>query len=141
MKPAPRQFLLLSGLGLCLAAAAALVHPSRERVADILWSAPELSPPELAAETGRIQWVDARSREDFEHAHAPGALHLSPDNYDEGFGELLRAWRPGLRVLVYCHPGSCDTAQAVARRLGRDLRSRDIRVLQGGWAARQEGGR
>jgi len=138
MKPAPRQFLLLSGLGLCLAAGAALLHPSRDRVADILWSAPELSTAELAAEKGRILWVDARSREEYTRAHAAGALHLSPENYDEAFGELLGAWRPGQRVLVYCHPGSCDTAQSVARRLGRDLRSRDIRVLQGGWSAKPE---
>jgi rhodanese-related sulfurtransferase len=136
-----RQTLLLCGLGLGLAAASALLHPARERVADVLWSAPEIDTAELADGSGPRQWIDARSLEDFNAAHVPGAIHLSPENYDEGFGELLRAWRPGQRVVVYCHPGACDTAQAVARRLGRDLRSREIRVLQGGWAPAKEAGR
>lgn len=141
MNPAPRQFLLLTGLALGLAATAALLHPERQAVAEILWSAPELSAQELEAGRMTPLWVDARSLEDFELGHAPGAVHLSPDTYDEGLGELLRSWRPGMRVVVYCHPGACDTAQAVARRLGRDLRSHEIRVLQGGWPPAKGGAR
>lgn len=77
-------------------------------------------------------WIDARSEAEFAADHIPGALLLNDENFDAALGELLTAWQPGTRIVVYCSSLSCDTSQAVAERL-RAAGLDEVYFLHGGW--------
>jgi rhodanese-related sulfurtransferase len=77
-------------------------------------------------------WVDARSVEDYNRGHLPGALLLNHDNWNEALPQFLRAWRPGRPVIVYCSSAACEDSHTIAGR----LRAGDVtpvHVLHGGW--------
>lgn len=77
-------------------------------------------------------WVDARSAEDYAQEHIPDAILLNEANFDAGLAELLAAWQPGTRIVVYCGSLSCGASKAVAERL-RAAGMEDVHFLHGGW--------
>ena len=79
--------------------------------------------------------VDARSEVAFRRQHIPGALPLSEVQWEERLPAVIQAWQPGARVVVYCDNLGCESSQAVARRLRRELGINDVFVLKGGWNA------
>lgn len=105
------------------------------------WSAHEpLAPGEVRADTvrgwgGRVQWVDARPRAQFEAGHLPGALLLNEDEWAALVPAFLDAWDPDRPVVVYCAGGSCEASHAVARRLREELQLGEVHVLKGGLGA------
>ncbi len=80
-------------------------------------------------------WVDARPEEQFETAHVPGAVLLNEDRWNELLPQLLAAWSPEKRLVVYCSSQSCGTSREVARRLRTDAGLQNVFVLVGGWEA------
>jgi len=118
-----------------LASISAMVHPRRpdwfpERAwcPEVAWS--------LAQEwRGTLVLVDARKAKDYEREHIPEALWLNEAEWDRGFAAVVRRWRPGDRIVVYCDKDSCDSSQAVAQRLRREMGIEQVYVLKGGWTA------
>jgi rhodanese-related sulfurtransferase len=113
----------------------AAFHPRRpewgrgaDRVAEVSWR-------QVAEGQEPVLWVDARPEVAYAREHVPGALSLPEAQWEERLPAVIRAWRPGTRIVVYCDDRACDTAQSVARRLRRDLGLSEIFVLQGGWRA------
>jgi rhodanese-related sulfurtransferase len=80
-------------------------------------------------------WVDARPDEEFGRDHAPGALSLNEDRWNELLPQFLVVWSPGKKVVVYCSSLSCNASREVARRLRREAQLPDVFVLEGGWEA------
>lgn len=80
-----------------------------------------------------ILWVDARSVEDFETDHVPGAILLNEDIWDDGMGAFLDHWSPETTVVVYCSSDGCQASKHVARRLREEMQIDNIYYLEGGW--------
>lgn len=128
-----RQLAVLLGLALLPALVSGALqlqwHPSEP-----------LAPGEVHLATAQMwgdqmQWVDARSRAKFEHAHIPGALLLNEDEWDALIAPFLDAWDPDKTIVVYCDGGGCEASHKVAERIRADLKIGNVYVLKGGWGA------
>lgn len=82
-----------------------------------------------------VLWVDARAAAAYERAHVPGAINLSAGSWEAQVGEVVAAWRPGRRMVVYCDGHGCQASREVAQRLRTELGLDDVYVLTGGWDA------
>ena len=51
---------------------------------------------------GTALWIDARSEEEFARGHVPGAIQFNEDNWDGLLREVLAAWTPERKLIVYC---------------------------------------
>src|ERR1700760_670792 len=84
-----RQALFILLVALIPASLTAAFHPRRPP-----WSQETLAPGEEMLSTvlawrGNVLWVDARSTEEYEAEHIPGALLLNLENWDELFPKFL----------------------------------------------------
>jgi rhodanese-related sulfurtransferase len=113
----------------------AAFHPRRPVWSRDLAVLPEVTWSEAAGWRGLVLFVDARTEAAYEHAHIPGAISLNVARWEEQLPALIKAWRPGMRMVVYCDDHRCDESQAVARRLRRDMGVNAVFVLKGGWGA------
>lgn len=77
-------------------------------------------------------WIDARSTSAYQAGHIPGATLLNESDWSALVPGVLRHWRPGRPVVVYCGDAGCQASEAVARRL-RELGIEPVYVLEGGW--------
>ena len=78
-------------------------------------------------------WIDARSDDEFARDHVPGAIALNEDRWNELLPQMLAAWSPEKRVVIYCSSQSCGASRDVAQRLRADARLPNVFVLAGGW--------
>jgi rhodanese-related sulfurtransferase len=92
-------------------------------------------PVTAAAREQSILWLDARPEADYDRGHIPGALPLRPGGWDAEFPAVIDRWQPGNKVVIYCRSDSCETSEAVARRLIEATKWPDVYVLEGGWEA------
>jgi rhodanese-related sulfurtransferase len=127
-------------IALLPATLSALLHPRRPA-----WRASALAQGEVDLAQVRAWpepplWIDARSRTAFEQEHIPGALLLNEDEWDGLFERVLAAWRPPMRIVVYCDSRECQASKHVAERLRGDFAMPDVFVLHGGWSTWKNGG-
>lgn len=61
--------------------------------------------------------LDARTLQEYEKAHIPGAISLPSDQIDEVFPSLQIALTHDQPILVYCSSDECDRAWILARFL------------------------
>jgi rhodanese-related sulfurtransferase len=127
-----RQALCILLVPLIPASLTAAFHPRRPP-----WSQETLAPGEETLSTvlawrENALWVDARSVEEYEAEHVPGALLLNLESWDELFPKFLDQWGPGKRVVVYCSATTCELSRDVAERLRKSGIS-PVFVLKGGW--------
>ena len=80
-------------------------------------------------------WVDARPDDEFARDHVPNALSLNEDRWNELLPQLLAAWSPGKKIIVYCSSVGCNASREVAHRLRKEAQLPDVYVLKGGWEA------
>lgn len=103
------------------------------------WAEPELAAGEIRLADARaldVIWLDARTLEEFEQAHAPGALFFDEADGDASLLGLMDAWLTQPRpIVVYCGSESCGTSQRIAERLREALPEAEIYSLKGGWDA------
>lgn len=86
-----------------------------------------------------VLWVDARTREEYEQGHIPGAILLNEYEWDALLGELLlEHYQQEARIIVYCGGGTCEASRDVAERLSEILPGNEIRHLLGGYPAWKE---
>ena len=132
-----REILLL----LCLALLPTLGQAVyfRDRIS---WRQPakqaEITVSQARSLTGGVMWLDARPDEEFAAGHIPGAKLLNAEHWDGLLPEVLNAWTPGQKLIVYCSRQNCDASHEVARRLREEANLKNVFVLEGGWEAWQE---
>lgn len=107
--------------------------------APLPWAEPELAAGEIRLADARaldVIWLDARTLEEFDAGHIPGALFFDEAEWDTRLLMLMDAWLTQPRpIVVYCGSQSCDTSQRVAERLRDALPDAEIYSLKGGWDA------
>ncbi|MGI8482430.1 MAG: rhodanese-like domain-containing protein [Chthoniobacterales bacterium] len=135
MKLLLRQSLVLLTLPLLPAVVEGLYYHDK-----ISWTSPiaasdEVSLEEARAFAGNIIWVDARHDDQFEQDHAPGALPLNEDHWNDLLPRVLENWSPEKRTVVYCSSKGCGASREVARRLREEAGLKSVYVLTGGWEA------
>jgi rhodanese-related sulfurtransferase len=81
-----------------------------------------------------VLWLDARSADEYEAGHVPGAILLNLESWDQLFPQFLDRWSPEKRVVVYCSVATCELSHEVAERLRKNGIS-SVFVLKGGWEA------
>lgn len=135
MKLLLRQTLVLLGLALLPGIGQALYY--RDKVS---WQAPVTASDLVTLAQARgwgstAIWVDARPQEEFEREHVPNAVLLNEDRWNTLLPQMLAAWSPEKRVVVYCSSQSCGASREVARRLREEAGLKNVFVLGGGWEA------
>jgi rhodanese-related sulfurtransferase len=95
-------------------------------------------------------WIDARPDDQFASEHVPGALQLNEDRWNELLPQMLAAYSPEKRVVVYCGSEGCGASREIARKLRDEAQSlanspdvtmsnlgkalkKNVFVLEGGW--------
>ena len=130
-----RQAALLCALALVPAVLTAWLHPRRPDWEQLRHPVAELPLADIRQRYPDALWIDARSAAAYAQGHAPGAILLNEDAWDEQLAAFVEVWRPGQMMVVYCNSASCGASRAVAGRLRRELGVTDVVVLQGGWSA------
>lgn len=127
------QALVLLGLAFLPAIGQALYLGS-----EVSWERPAVGKDEV--ELAQVQswgenvlWVDARPEEQFAQEHVPNAILLNEDRWNELLPQMLGAWSPEKRIVVYCSSQSCAASHEVARRLREEAGLKEVYVLYGGW--------
>jgi len=125
------QLILIPALALIGAAASMLwvERPERQELTTDEWAR---TAAEVAA-LGDILWVDARPTDAFAQGHIDGAVHVSLNDWDRGFEDLIMAWTPDLVVVVYCDREGCELSRETAERLRRELGDDRVYWLEGGY--------
>lgn len=109
----------------------------------VSWQAPAVAQDEVTLDEARswgdtVLWLDARPDAQFLQEHIPGALPLNEDRWNELLPQMLAAWSPEKRVVVYCSSQSCEASHEVARRLREEAQLKSVSVLHGGWETWQK---
>ncbi|MBA3833063.1 MAG: rhodanese-like domain-containing protein [Chthoniobacterales bacterium] len=128
-----RQVVILIGLAFLPAIGQALYfrgHPGwQKRPAD----SSEVTLAQTKKWGAMVLWVDARPNEEFARGHIPGALALNEDDWNGLLPQVLAAWSPERKLVVYCSRKSCNASHAVAERLRHEAGLKNVDVLPGGW--------
>jgi rhodanese-related sulfurtransferase len=90
---------------------------------------------EARSKQAEFLWVDVRNPERFESAHIPGAIHFSEAEAEASAAAVRRVWRPGRKLAVYGEGIGSERAERVAKSLKAVLGTREVYLLEGGWAA------
>ncbi len=136
-----RQAVILAALTLLPALGEAIYFRDK-----ISWRSPVLASEMVTVDQARAWgdgaiWVDARPADEFEREHVPGGILLNEDRWNELLPQLLAAWTPDKKVVVYCSSLSCNASREVAKKLRDAVQLRDtdgkncVFVLEGGWEA------
>ncbi len=130
-----RQLLIPTGLSVVAALATWAMHPRMHSYSEGRLEEGAVLLSALPEDENALIWVDARTVDEFQTAHIPGAIPLNEDNWEEQLVNLLLVWEPGKPVVVYCDSGGCHSSKAVAQKLRSELQSEEVYHLQGGWEA------
>jgi rhodanese-related sulfurtransferase len=93
----------------------------------------------LAWEAGIIQVVDARTSEQFQAGHIPGALSIPFEELGSGYPAALDVLSFDEPVVVYCDGGECNASRNVASLL-IDMGFQDVTVFERGMHAWENAG-
>jgi rhodanese-related sulfurtransferase len=119
-------------LGACLLTYATIAF-------DLRWSPPkalrEVGISEARSKQTEFVWVDVRNPERFESAHIPGAVHFSEAEAEASLEAVRRVWKSNRKLGVYGEGIGSDRAERVAKLLKTELGTREVYLLEGGWAA------
>ena len=133
-----RQVFVLIGLAFLPALGQAVYYRGHAS-----WQQPTVAKDEVRIEEAlawgdSVLWGDARPTTDFEEEHIPGAVSLYQEQWNELLPQMLAAWAPDKRVIVYCSTQSCELSREVAKRLHDEAGLENVHVLHGGWEAWKE---
>lgn len=91
-----------------------------------------------ASVSGKVTWVDARSRAEWEKDGMKGSVlwNLDPAEDANAMEAAAAASIYGAQLaVVYCGSASCGTSRQVAERIRKMDLGPQVKVLHGGWAA------
>lgn len=92
---------------------------------------------------GKVLWIDARSRTDWEANGIPGSIlwNLDPKEDFQLFeAEAMQRLVEGPVVVVYCNEGNCGTSLQVVERVLKLEVTREVYALHGGSGALRSAG-
>jgi rhodanese-related sulfurtransferase len=105
---------------------------------DLKWEAPaefaEFKSSGTQADTESFIWIDVRSRERFESARIPSAIHFEEPFSSAALENIRSQRRSGKKIVVYGEGAGSDRALRAARLLKKELPEKNVLLLQGGWA-------
>jgi rhodanese-related sulfurtransferase len=131
--PLIRQVLILAGLAFLPAIGQALYYRGV-----VSWQQPPVDAAQVNLAQAKswgdaVLWLDARSAQQFAAGHVPGALQLNEDDWNALLPQVLAAWSPERKLVVYCSQQSCNASHEIAERLRNEAGLKNVYVLQGGW--------
>lgn len=89
---------------------------------------------------GRVLWLDARRRSEFDKAHIPGAMLLNLYEWEDLVTPVVMSLSENMErtIVIYCDAKKCEASRELrGKLLTSGLGDLDIRVLHGGWPAWQ----
>jgi rhodanese-related sulfurtransferase len=106
---------------------------------DLKWRRPpefaEVKASQAQVRMNSFVWVDVRNPERFESAHIPDAIRFDEANATEGLARIKSVLGAGKKVVVYGEGTGSDRALRVARMIKQELRTKEVALLEGGWAS------
>lgn len=87
---------------------------------------------------GSAFFIDAREPGDYERSRIPGAVSVSPYDFEQGIPEVLNYFAKDSPLIIYCNGPGCPLAEEVFREL-QALNYLDLAVFTegfDGWVAR-----
>lgn len=88
---------------------------------------------------GDTLFVDARSTEDYENGHIPGAISLPVGQFDEQIESFLNRYPPDQPIVTYCSGRTCEDSHHLARLLV-DVGFSEVRIFIDGFPGWQAEG-
>ena len=77
-------------------------------------------------------FVDARSTEDYESGHIPGAISLPVGQFDEKIESFMNQYPPDQPIVTYCSGRTCEDSHHLARLLS-DVGFSEVRIFIDGF--------
>jgi rhodanese-related sulfurtransferase len=93
-----------------------------------------LDDAKAAFEEQTTLFLDARSPDEYEQGHIPGALSLPPRDFEDRFLDIMDAVETAPSIVVYCQGTECSDAIESAERL-LEVRTDQIFVFEAGLRA------
>ena len=87
---------------------------------------------------GNVLWVDARTEEEYNKEHIPGAILINEYAYNQQIiDNFLMLQDLEIPMVIYCGAKRCEASRKIAEKIRVPLAHLDgkIFVLQGGWPA------
>jgi rhodanese-related sulfurtransferase len=84
------------------------------------WKPQEINSVARAKEifdNGNVLFVDARSQDNYEDGHIPGAVSLPVGQFDEQIESFLSRHSANARIVTYCSGRTCEDSHNLARLL------------------------
>ena len=81
---------------------------------------------------GDTLFVDARSRDDYESGHIPGAISLPVGQFNEQIESFLNQYSPDQPIVTYCSGRTCEDSHQLARLLS-DVGFNEVRIFIDGF--------
>jgi rhodanese-related sulfurtransferase len=142
MKQAFFQALVLTLLAGVLAAAAFQFHPRAPAL--YLIQEPTRADEVTLAQIqerwdGKVIWLDARPKDQFEIEHIPEAKLLNEQGFDEQLLTILDTLQTATQpVIIYCGGQKCEASRHVREKLTALVPLDHCYILKGGWPAWKE---
>jgi rhodanese-related sulfurtransferase len=76
--------------------------------------------------------VDARSVEEYQLGHIPGAFSLPLDAFGADYPKVLPVLSKAKLVILYCGGGSCGTSEELAKKMRASGFDGDLAIFEGG---------
>ena len=81
---------------------------------------------------GNVLFVDARSQENYEDGHIPGAVSLPLGQFDKRIESFLSRYPPEQPILTYCSGRTCEDSHVLAQLLS-DAGFTNVRIFIDGF--------
>ncbi|RFC46049.1 MAG: Rhodanese-related sulfurtransferase [Verrucomicrobia bacterium] len=106
---------------------------------DLKWKPPaefrDLKSLEARDRQYEFVWIDVRQKERFDSNHIPGAISFDENEAALALESVRLVWTPGKKIVVYGEGTGSDRALRVARLIQKEFKTKDVYLLEGGWAA------
>ena len=83
-------------------------------------------------DSGKALFVDARSRDNYNHGHIPGAVSLPVGEFDEHIDAFMDQHGSKQPIVIYCSGRTCEDSHNLARLL-MDFGYSDVKVFIDGY--------
>jgi 3-mercaptopyruvate sulfurtransferase SseA len=81
-----------------------------------------------------VLWIDARPKDQYAAAHAPGALSISEQDADAQLADHMEELTTTKKtIVIYCSSDSCEASRKMREYILQRLPVPQIYVFHGGW--------
>ena len=83
-------------------------------------------------DNGKVLFVDARMRDDYDEGHIPGAISLPVGQFDDLIDSFLDQYEIEQAIVTYCSGRTCEDSHILAQLL-MDFGYNDVKVFIDGY--------